>query len=210
LSSNNIETFYNPEFIGQGSIIDDLEKSELVLIGGKKNKNSEEVVSIYEKFMKKNPNFSILSYTSGEITKIAINSFLNKKITFANMIGEILIKSNKEDEISDVLETIASDKRIGNKYFNFGLGFGGPCLPRDNIALIKYAENLNLNLDLLSKVDENNIKNRKVISDFVICQNKENHPFFMERIGFKKGSDILNESIRLYFIRKFVKVEERK
>ena len=200
LSSNNIETFYNPEFIAQGSIVDDLENADLVLIGGKKNKNSEDLVSIYEKFMKKTPNFSILSYTSAEITKIAINSFLNTKITFANMIGDILIKSNKEDEISNVLQTIASDKRIGNKYFNFGLGFGGPCLPRDNIALIKYAENLNLDLDLLSKVDEHNKKHRKVIADFVISQNKENYPFFMEGIGFKKGSDILTESTRLYLL----------
>ena len=200
LAKRDVETLYNPEFIAQGSIIKDLENSDLVLIGGDESVNTEILKSIYSSFMKSEPVFSLISHTASEITKVAINSYLTTKITFANMIGNLLIKSDLEYEIDNVLSSIGSDSRIGEKYLGFGLGFGGPCLPRDNIALFKYAEKLNLNLELPLLIDKLNNSHREVIKEFVISKNSDNLSYFIEGIGFKKDSDIITESTRLYLI----------
>lgn len=200
LLSRDIETLYNPEFIAQGSIIKDLENSDLVLIGGDESVSTHKLKNLYSSFMKSDPVFSLISHTAAEITKVAINSYLNTKITFANMIGSLLIKAELENEIDDVLNSIGSDSRIGRKYLGFGLGFGGPCLPRDNIALVRYAEKFNLDLELPLLIDKLNNSHREIIKDFIISKNIDSLPYYIEDIGFKKDSDIITESTRLYLV----------
>ncbi|MFO0003067.1 MAG: UDP-glucose/GDP-mannose dehydrogenase family protein, partial [bacterium] len=118
---------YNPEFIAQGSIIKDLTHADMVLIGGDNTEVLETLSEIYKKIQVTKPVISIMSSTAAEIVKIAVNCFMTTKISFANMIGEVLILSGLEDEIESVLASIASDSRIGSKYLKFGFGFGGPC-----------------------------------------------------------------------------------
>ena len=79
-----------------------------------------------------------MSHTAAEVAKLSLNCMLTTKISFANMIGEGLIKSGQGEEIEDVLKFVGSDPRIGNKYIQFGWGYGGPCFPRDNRALCTY------------------------------------------------------------------------
>ena len=208
LLSRDIETLYNPEFIAQGSIIKDLENSDLVLIGGDVSANTDKLKNIYSSFMISIPVFSLISHTAAEITKVAINSYLNTKITFANMIGSLLIKVELEHEIDDVLNSIGSDSRIGRKYLGFGLGFGGPCLPRDNIALVRYAEKFNLDLELPLLIDKLNNSHREIIKEFIISKNTDNLPYYIEDIGFKKDSDITTESTRLYLVEDLLSEEK--
>jgi UDP-glucose 6-dehydrogenase len=135
-----------------------------------------------------------MSPTAAEIVKIAINCYMTTKISFANMIGEILILSGLENEIESVLSSIASDSRIGSKYLKFGFGFGGPCLPRDNRAFGKYAEKLGLKYNLGTTTDDFNNEHAKFLKNYFINKNIDKLPFHFEYISYKKGTDILTES----------------
>ena len=135
LSETGFDLYYNPEFIAQGSIVNDLRRSDMVLIGGS-GRHSKEIELIYGRIQRgyKIPSIHFMSTKAAEITKIAVNCFLTTKISYANMLGQVLSMSGLGDEINGVLKAIGSDDRIGNKYLKFGFGFGGPCFPRDNRA----------------------------------------------------------------------------
>lgn len=194
LSSYGVNVVYNPEFIAQGSIIKDLTHADMVLLGGDNFEVLENLSEIYKKIQVNKPVISIMTSTSAEIVKIAINCFMTTKISFANMIGQVLILSGLENEIELVLESIASDSRIGSKYLNFGFGFGGPCLPRDNRAFGKYAEKLGLKYNLGTTTDDFNNEHAKFLKNYFINKNINNFPFHFEYISYKKGTDILTES----------------
>ena len=193
LTSYDVNVVYNPEFIAQGSIIRDLENADMVLIGGG-GKHLEDLMGIYYGIQVTKPSISVMSTTSAEIVKIAINCYMTTKISFANMIGEVLVLSGLEDEIDCVLASIASDSRIGSKYLKYGFGFGGPCLPRDNRAFGKYAEKLGLKYNLGTTTDDFNNEHAKFLKNYFLNKNIENLPFHFEYISYKKGTDILTES----------------
>ena len=114
LSETGINVFYNPEFIAQGSIIRDLQNADTVLIGGD-GKHKGNLVNIYKKIQYgyKEPSIHFMSTKAAEIVKIAINTFLTTKISYANMLGQVLCKSGLQDEVDNVLGAIGSDTRIG-------------------------------------------------------------------------------------------------
>lgn len=191
----NIQVAYNPEFIAQGEIVKGLEQSDIVLIGTEYSELANELIQIYNKIQTTKVNAYVMSIKAAEITKIGINCFLTTKISYANMMGDILIKSELENEIDLVLSAIGGDTRVGKKYLKYGFGFGGPCLPRDNRALGHYAENLGLKLNLPLTVDEFNKEHAEFLKNHFISLNPDKStPFVMEYITYKKGTDILEES----------------
>ena len=195
LSMFSIQVAYNPEFIAQGEIVKGLEESDIVLIGTEYQELANELISIYTKIQTTPVNAHVMSCKAAEITKIGINCFLTTKISYANMMGDILTKSNLSNEIDSVLKAIGGDTRVGNKYMKYGFGFGGPCLPRDNRALGHYAKELGMELNLPFTVDEFNKEHASFLKDFFIKQNPDKTvPFVMNYITYKRGTDILEES----------------
>jgi nucleotide sugar dehydrogenase len=195
LSMFSIQVAYNPDFIEQGEIVKGLEQSDIVLIGTEYNELSNDLIQIYERIQTTPVNAHVMSPKAAEITKIGINCFLTTKISYANMLGEILTKSNLGHEINSVLNAVGGDSRIGKKYMKYGFGFGGPCLPRDNRALGQYAKDLGMELNLLLTVDEFNKEHSLFLKDFFIKQNPDKSvPFVMNYITYKRGTDILEES----------------
>ena len=195
LSMFSIQVAYNPEFIAQGEIVKGLEESDIVLIGTEYNELANELIQIYEKIQITPVNAHIMSPKAAEITKIGINCFLTTKISYANMMGDILTKSNLGNEINSVLSAIGGDTRVGKKYMKYGFGFGGPCLPRDNRALGHYANELGMKLNLPLTVDDFNKEHAEFVKNFFIKQNPDKTiPFVMNYITYKRGTDILEES----------------
>jgi hypothetical protein len=195
LSMFSIQVAYNPEFIAQGEIVKGLEQSDIVLIGTEYQELANELVQIYNKIQTTPVHAHIMSPKAAEITKIGINCFLTTKISYANMMGDILTKSNLGSEIDVVLNAIGGDTRVGKKYMKYGFGFGGPCLPRDNRALGHYANELGLKLNLPLTVDEFNKEHAEFIKNFFIKQNPDKTiPFVMNYVTYKRGTDILEES----------------
>jgi UDPglucose 6-dehydrogenase len=195
LSKLKVQVAYNPEFIAQGEIVKGLKESDIVLIGTDHQELSNDLIKIYTKIQTTVVNAHIMSCKAAEITKIGINCFLTTKISYANMMGDILSKSNLDNEITNVLEAISSDSRVGKKYMKYGFGFGGPCLPRDNRSLGYYAKKLGMNLNLPLTVDESNKEHALFLKDFFMKQNPDKSvPFVMNYITYKKGTDIIEES----------------
>ena len=193
LEGYGVDVFYNPEFIAQGSIIKDLQNADMVLVGGK-GTHLKEIEEIYHKIQVTEPKVYSMSTTSAELVKLAVNCFLTTKISYANMVGEVMTLAGLEDEISHVLQAIGSDTRVGSKYLKYGYGFGGPCLPRDNRSFAAYAKKLGLQYNLGSTTDDFNDEHSKFLKEYFIRKNTKNLPFCFKYISYKEGTDIITES----------------
>jgi len=196
---NCVKVLYNPEFIAQGSIVNDLRKADMVLLGyDQSDQYAERIVSdikdLYKKIQTTRAIVCGMSAKAAEITKIALNCFLTTKISYANMLGDLLQQAGCGDEVTAVLRTIGTDSRVGSKYLGYGFGYGGPCLPRDNRAFGAYAQSLGLEYNLGVVTDEINNQHARFLRDWYIKMNEHNKPFFFESITYKKGTDILTES----------------
>ena len=191
----DMDVYYNPEFIAQGSIIKDLQNADMVLLGGK-GKHLDALKELYYliQFGFKDANVHTMSAKAAELTKIAINCFLTTKISYANMIGEVLALSKLDTEIDTVLNAIGSDSRIGNKYLNFGFGFGGPCFPRDNRAFAAHAKSVGVQHNIGFTTDAFNEEHAEFIKEYFMHKNKKHLPFAFKYLTYKPGIDILTES----------------
>ncbi len=195
---SNVKVFYNPEFIAQGSIINDLRTADMVLLGKDPFSDNDKVVSdirrLYEKIQTTRAIVCSMSTTAAEITKIAINCFLTTKISYANMLGDVLHHAGCGDEVSSVLNAVGTDGRIGRKYLGYGFGYGGPCLPRDNRSFAAFAKKVGLDYNLGTVTDEINNQHAKFVCDYFEKMNANKKPFYFDSITYKKGTDILTES----------------
>lgn len=194
----NIKVFYNPEFIAQGSIINDLRTADMVLLGSNPREDNDKIIqeikTLYQKIQTTRAIVCSMSTTAAEITKIGVNCFLTTKISYANMLGDVLHLSGCGDEVTCVLNAIGTDSRIGRKYLGYGFGYGGPCLPRDNRAFAAFAKSLGLEYNLGYVTDEINNQHSKFVCDFYDKINDKNLPFYFDSITYKKNTDILTES----------------
>ena len=193
----NVHVMYNPEFIAQGSIISDLKQADMVLLGVDPTLEDhvvKDIRTLYRKIQTTRAIVCVMTPKSAEITKIAVNCFLTTKISYANMLGDVLHKSGCGDETTAVLRAIGTDSRIGGKYLNYGLGYGGPCLPRDNRAFAHFAQKVGLEYNLGYVTDGFNNEHAQTVADYWEEMNKDRKPFYFEYISYKKGTDIITES----------------
>lgn len=207
---------YNPEFIAQGNIIKDFENPDIILIGEENNTIGQKIENIYKNIYINNikkPIYCHLTTTEAEIVKISINGFITSKLSYANMISDLCDKigGNKKK----VLNAIGSDSRIGNKYFNPGYSFGGPCFPRDTEALRIILEKNNISSVILKatkKYNEEHIKfqSNQIYENLVknnlfeytikdVCY-KENSviPIIEESAKLKIGMELLKKGIKIF------------
>ena len=191
----SVDVYYNPEFIAQGSIVDDLRHADMVLLGGK-GQHSGALEMIYYQIQNgfKTANVSTMSARAAELTKIAVNCYLTTKITYANQVGQVMIRDGMEDEVATVLKAIGSDSRIGTKYLNYGFGFGGPCFPRDNRAFAAYASKAGVETPLGATTDKFNDEHTKFLKEYYVNKNKDNRAYVFHYLTYKDGVDILTES----------------
>ena len=191
----SVDIYYNPEFIAQGSIIDDLRHADMVLLGGE-GQHSGALEMIYYQIQNgfKAANVNTMSAKAAELTKIAVNCYLTTKITYANQVGQVMIRDGMEKEVKTVLKAIGGDSRIGTKYLNYGFGFGGPCFPRDNRAFAAYASKAGVETPLGATTDKFNDEHTKFLKEYYVNKNKDNHAYVFHYLTYKDGVDILTES----------------
>jgi UDP-glucose 6-dehydrogenase len=138
-----------------------------------------------------------MSLTAAELVKIATNCFLTTKISYANMLGEVMIRSGLDNDVDKALAAVGADSRIGSKYMRYGYGYGGPCLPRDNRAFAHHARSVGLEFPLGDIVDDFNHSHSDFLADWLDLQNTKSLPFYLPSIMYKPGTDILEESQQL-------------
>ena len=125
---------YNPEFIALGSVIRNMSNPDMVLIGESDEESGEMLADIHKTICDNHPKIARMNYINAELTKLAVNTFVTTKISYANMLAEICEVLPSAD-VEVVTSALGSDSRIGRKYLRGALGYGGPCFPRDNVAL---------------------------------------------------------------------------
>ncbi len=150
---------YNPEFIAIGSVIKDFLNPDIVLVGESDEESGNIIEEIYENVCENTPYIARTSIINAEVAKLCINCFCTMKISFANFLAELL-DNIPNASANEVTKIIGHDSRIGTKYISPGLGFGGPCFPRDNEAFIKFASTVEKRAKLQEAVVE--INNRQV------------------------------------------------
>jgi UDPglucose 6-dehydrogenase len=152
----NYRFIYNPYLIAMGTVKEDMVKPEMVIIGtedGTKTGNAKILIDFYNTIVDSNTRYEIGTWDDAEAIKIFYNTFISAKLSLVNMIMDVAEKNGNmnTDVVTGALER--STKRImGPNYMKAGMGDGGSCHPRDNIALRYVAESYNLNYDLFESI----------------------------------------------------------
>lgn len=132
---------YSPEFIALGSVIHDYLNPDFNLVGEFDRRSGDLLQRSYSEIMFGAPTCKRMSLENAELTKLALNTYVTTKITYANMLAELCERIPGGD-VDVVTDAIGTDSRIGHKYLKGALGYGGPCFPRDNVALSFFAHQL--------------------------------------------------------------------
>src|SRR6266850_1956042 len=137
----------NPEFLREGFAVEDFMKPDRVVIGVRSPRPVQAMKSVYEPF---NAPIIVTDINSAELIKHAANSFLALKISYINAVSVICEASGAN--ITDVVNGMGLDKRIGRAFLNAGLGYGGSCFPKDLSAFIHITDELGYDFTLLKDV----------------------------------------------------------
>lgn len=146
---------YSPEFIALGSVLKNFLNPDFTLVGEFDEHCGSQLQACYAEIMENNPPCKRMSLENAELTKISVNTFVTTKITFANMLSELCEKIPGGD-VDIVTDALGADLRIGNRYLKGGFGYGGPCFPRDNVALGFIARALDAQASLAEVTDQVN------------------------------------------------------
>lgn len=166
----------NPEFLKEGSAINDCMKPDRVVIGAGKSGAIEIMKHVYSPFMLNRERLLIMDITSAELTKYAANAMLATRISFMNELSQICKKVGAN--INEVRKGIGSDTRIGHSFLYAGIGYGGSCFPKDIRALRFLSQKLGHDPLLLNAVDEINTRQKKVLGQSI-------SNYFSERGGLE-------------------------
>ncbi|SRR6266446_1832700 len=182
---------YSPEFIALGSVIRDFLNPDMVLIGESDKQAGDFLEAIYRRVCENNPAAARMSFVNAEITKLAVNSYITTKISFANMLARISECSTGAD-VDVITSALGLDSRIGPKYLKGAVSYGGPCFPRDNLAMSELARQLGVPQDLPQTVDRFNRSQIFWLADQVTTRTKG-------RVGilgltYKPGTDVVEEA----------------
>jgi len=186
---------YNPEFIALGSVIHDFLNPDFILIGEMNKRDGDILENIYKNICENKPSFARMSPVNAEIAKIALNCYITTKITFANSVASICEKV-KDADANVVLKALGMDSRIGARYLKPGLGYGGPCFPRDNVAFSAFARSLETKAKLAEMVDEVNKDQIIRVVDKVkeILRKKQTASIGVLGLSYKPNTPIIEDS----------------
>ncbi len=184
---------YSPEFIALGSVIHDFLHPDFTLVGEFDDRCGGELETCYSQIMLNQPPCMRMSLENAELTKIALNTFVTAKITFANMLADLCERIPGGD-IDVVTNALGFDQRIGRKYLKGGLGYGGPCFPRDNVALGFIARELGSRAALAEITDQTNRALLDTIANRILSLVPKGATIAILGLAYKPFSHVIEES----------------
>jgi len=186
-----------PEFLREGSAINDFMNPDRVVIGAKKKEAANQVAEIFKPLK---TSIVITDLRSAEMIKYASNSFLATKISFINEIANICERVGAD--VKTVAEVMGMDKRIGGRFLDAGAGFGGSCFPKDVAALINIAKSEDYEPSILNAVVEVNKTQRKLVMNKIkkMLGTIEGRTIGVLGIAFKPNTDDIREAVAIDII----------
>ena len=192
VAQTHFDVVSNPEFLREGSAINDFVRPDRVVIGTENKKSENIMKELYRPlFLKETPIVSTSIETS-EIIKYASNSFLATKIAFINEVADLCEVVNAD--VQQVAHAMGLDKRIGAKFLNAGPGFGGSCFPKDVKAFASTAKKKNIDLSIINAVNKSNQDRIIKISNKISSKIKNNSTITFLGLSFKPNTDDVRDS----------------
>lgn len=192
----DFEVVSNPEFLKEGSAIDDFMKPDRVVIGTESENAREIMAALYAPFVRTENPIIFMDPCSSELTKYAANSMLALRISFMNDIARLCDRVGAD--INSIRKGIGSDSRIGYPFLFPGVGYGGSCFPKDVRALISTAKNSGLDFDLLRAVERINESQKTLLVDKIIREINQSDLsgkiFTVWGLAFKPKTDDMREA----------------
>ena len=188
----NTRFVYNPYLIAMGTVAWDMVNPDIVMIGtedGSATGDAIELVRFYHTVMENNPKYEIGTWDECECIKVFYNTFISTKIGLVNMMQDVAEKQGNIN-VDKVTEALANcEKRITSPaYMKAGMGDGGACHPRDNIALRYMAQHLDLGYDLFDAVMNAREIQAKNLADKLVTISKEKDlPILLNGVAYKPG-----------------------
>lgn len=194
---------WNPEFLREGTALEDSLKPDRIVIGYWHKEDSLPLLVAYEKLIKAGSPVVELDVPTAELVKVAANAFLATKVSFINAMAEVA-EVVGADAVA-LSKAIGYDERIGNKFLRSGIGFGGGCLPKDIRGFIARAEELGVGqaLTFLKEIDGINERRRQRVVDLAQQElgSLSGKLITVLGVSFKPNSDDLRESPALEIAR---------
>ena len=197
----------NPEFLKEGSAIDDFMYPDRVVVGTSSEKTAEVMQELYAPFVRTGKPIIIMDNKSAEITKYAANSLLATKISFMNEMARLCDKTGAD--INMIRKGIGSDSRIGNSFIFPGVGYGGSCFPKDVKAIIKTANLYDEPFKLLTAVEQVNEEQKEYIIPKILDYfngDIKGKNFAIWGLSFKPNTDDMREAPAIVIINKLVEL----
>lgn len=195
---------YNPEFIALGTVLRDLLNPDFILIGESDKKAGDKLAAIYSKVCESNPQIARMNFICAEVTKLAVNTFVTTKISFANMIARICEKLAGAD-VDVITNALGMDTRIGKKYLKGAISYGGPCFPRDNIALTTLAKKIGAPSYISKVTDQFNKWQINWLFQLVKSHLKGRKRVGILGISYKPSSNVIEEAPGYLLVKKLIK-----
>jgi len=164
-AGDQAELAWNPEFLREGFAVEDTLRPDRVVVGVRSERAEQKLREVYAQALGNGTPFIVTDFPTAELVKGAANAFLATKISFINAMAELCEASGAD--VTQLADAIGHDERIGRKFLNAGLGFGGGCLPKDIRAFMARAGELGVDqaLSFLREVDTINLRRRAHVVD---------------------------------------------
>jgi UDPglucose 6-dehydrogenase len=185
----------NPEFLREGSAIDDFMRPDRVVIGSSSKRAADVMAQLYRPLYLIEKPILHTSLETAELTKYAANAFLAMKITFINEVADLCEQVGAN--VHDVAKGIGLDGRIGRKFLHAGPGYGGSCFPKDTLALVKTAQDYGSPIRLVEATVEVNDERKKQMAARIIeaCGGSvEGKTIAVLGLTFKPNTDDMREA----------------
>lgn len=193
LVGENLGLCYSPEFVALGSVIRDFLNPELVLIGESDDRAGQALADVTLRWTLTRPQVVRMNFVNAELAKLAVNTYVTTKITYANMLAALCQQLPGAD-VDVVTQAIGFDSRIGQRYLRGGLGYGGPCFPRDNVAMAALAREAGAQADLAEAVDAINRRGVDRLAKLIQSQIQPHQTVAVLGLAYKPDTDVVEQS----------------
>ncbi|MCF6263993.1 MAG: UDP-glucose/GDP-mannose dehydrogenase family protein [Xanthomonadales bacterium] len=185
----------NPEFLKEGSAIEDCKRPDRIIIGTNNTATASTMRELYAPMNRNHERIIIMDVKSAELTKYAANAMLATKISFMNEISNLAEALGAD--IEAVRQGIGSDKRVGYHFIYPGCGYGGSCFPKDVQALVRTAESVGYDAEILKSVEAVNVRQKNKLFEKInkhFGNDLKGKVFALWGLSFKPNTDDMRDA----------------